>query len=152
QGTDAARSAAPDHGPGSARRRRHPWIRAAERRGHKMRATQLLHDAGQSLWLDNISRDLLENGTLERYIRELLVTGLTSNPTIYDQAIKNGATYDRAIAEKLHRGKAGEELFFELALEDLTRTADLFRPIFEKTNGVDGFVSLEVSPLLAYDP
>jgi transaldolase len=117
-----------------------------------MRATQLLHGAGQSLWLDNISRDLLESGTLERYIRELSVTGLTSNPTIYDHSIKNGATYDRAIAEKVQRGQSGEELFFELALEDLTRTADLFRPIHEKTHGVDGWVSLEVSPLLAYDP
>ena len=117
-----------------------------------MRATSLLHHAGQSLWLDNISRDLLESGTLERYIRELSVTGLTSNPTIYDHSIKNGATYDRAIAEKVRRAGSGEELFFELALEDLTRTADLFRPIHEKTNGVDGWVSLEVSPLLAYDP
>jgi len=116
-----------------------------------MRSTRLLHDAGQSLWLDNISRDLLESGTLQRYIDELSVTGLTSNPTIYDHSIKNGAIYDSAIAAKLRRGKAGEELFFELALEDLTRTADLFRPIHEKTNGVDGWVSLEVSPLLAYD-
>jgi transaldolase len=116
-----------------------------------VRATRLLHDAGQSLWLDNISRDLLESGTLRRYIDELSVTGLTSNPTIYDHSIKNGATYDSAIAEKVRRGKSGEELFFELALEDLTRTADLFRPIHERTNGVDGWVSLEVSPLLAYD-
>jgi transaldolase len=116
-----------------------------------VRTTRLLHDAGQSLWLDNISRDLLESGTLRRYIDELSVTGLTSNPTIYDHAIKNGATYDSAIAEKVRRGKSGEELFFELALEDLTRTADLFRPIHERTNGVDGWVSLEVSPLLAYD-
>ncbi|HET9158227.1 MAG TPA: transaldolase family protein, partial [Myxococcaceae bacterium] len=116
-----------------------------------MRATRLLHDAGQSLWLDNISRDLLESGTLRRYIDELSVTGLTSNPTIYDHSIKNGATYDSAIAEKVRRGRSGEELFFELALEDLTRTADLFRPIHEKTNGVDGWVSLEVSPLLAHD-
>src|SRR5215472_8097 len=116
-----------------------------------MKATQLLHNEGQSLWLDNISRDLLESGTLESYIDELSVTGLTSNPTIYDHSIKNGRSYDPAIAEKLRRGKAGEELFFELALEDLTRAADLFRPIHEQTNGVDGWVSLEVSPLLAYD-
>jgi len=116
-----------------------------------MRATRFLHDAGQSLWLDNISRELLESGTLQRYIDELSVTGLTSNPTIYDHSIKNGATYDSAIAAKVRRGRSGEELFFELALEDLTRTADLFRPIHEQTNGVDGWVSLEVSPLLAYD-
>src|SRR5262247_1283079 len=119
--------------------------------GETMKATQLLHNLGQSIWLDNISRDLLESGTLERYIDELSVTGLTSNPTIYDHSIKNGATYDSAIAEKVRRGKSGEEVFFELALEDLTRTADLFRPIHEKTNGVDGWVSLEVSPRLAYD-
>jgi transaldolase len=116
-----------------------------------MKATRLLHEAGQSLWLDNISRDLLDKGTLKGYIDELSVTGLTSNPTIYDHSIKNGATYDSAIAEKLKRGRSGEELFFELALEDLTRTADLFRPIHERTGGVDGWVSLEVSPLLAYD-
>src|SRR5882724_7950740 len=116
-----------------------------------MRATRLLHDAGQSLWLDNISRDLLDNGTLRQYIDELSVTGLTSNPTIFDHAISRGATYDAAIVDKLRKGKSGEELFFELALEDLSRAADLFRPIHEKTNGVDGWVSLEVSPLLAYD-
>jgi transaldolase len=116
-----------------------------------MRATQLLHDRGQSLWLDNITRDLLDSGTLQRYITELSVTGLTSNPTIFDQAIKKGGAYDAAISKKLSQGKSGEELFFELALEDLTRAADLFRPIFERTNGVDGWVSLEVSPLLAYD-
>ena len=116
-----------------------------------MRATRFLHDAGQSLWLDNISRALLESGTLKRYIDELSVTGLTSNPTIYDHSIKNGTTYDSAIADKVRRGKSEEEVFFELALEDLTRTADLFRPIHERTNGVDGWVSLEVSPLIAYD-
>jgi transaldolase len=116
-----------------------------------MKATQLLHDEGQSLWLDNISRDLLDKGTLKGYIEDLAVTGLTSNPTIYDHSIKNGTTYDAAIAEKLRGGRSGEELFFDLALEDLTRTADLFRPIHERTNGVDGWVSLEVSPLLAYD-
>jgi transaldolase len=116
-----------------------------------MRATRLLHDAGQSLWLDNISRDLLDKGTLRQYIDELSVTGLTSNPTIYDHSIKNGAIYDAAIADKLRKGKSGEELFFELALEDLTRAADVFRPIHDRTHGVDGWVSLEVSPLLAYD-
>jgi transaldolase len=116
-----------------------------------MRATQLLHDQGQSLWLDNITRDLLNKGTLRRYIDELSVTGLTSNPTIFDHAIKNSQAYDASIAEKVSRGKSGEDLFFELALEDLTRAADLFRPVYERTNRVDGFVSLEVSPLLAYD-
>jgi len=116
-----------------------------------MRATQLLHNLGQSIWLDNITRDLLDSGTLSQYIRELSVTGLTSNPTIYDHAIKNSSAYDAAIIEKSGQGRSGEPLFFELALEDLTRTADLFRPIYEETNGVDGWVSLEVSPLLAYD-
>src|SRR5438445_370834 len=116
-----------------------------------MKATQMLHDLGQSLWLDNITRDLLDSGTLERYIDELSVTGLTSNPTIFDHAIKNSVSYDAAIRQKVKEGKAGEPLFFELALEDLTRAADLFRPIWDKTNGVDGWVSLEVSPLLAYD-
>src|SRR5580658_2089243 len=116
-----------------------------------MNPTRTLHNLGQSLWLDNITRDLLNSGTLQRYIDEWSVTGLTSNPTIFDHAIKNSAAYDAAIAEKLRNGKSGEALFFELALEDLTRAADLFRPIYEKTNGVDGFVSLEVSPLLAYD-
>jgi transaldolase len=116
-----------------------------------MKATQLLHNLGQSLWLDNITRDLLENGTLKQYIAELSVTGLTSNPTIFDHAIKNSAAYDAAISEKSEQGKSGEPLFFELALEDLTSAADLFRPIYDATNGVDGWVSLEVSPLLAYD-
>src|ERR1700757_3118041 len=116
-----------------------------------MKATQLLHNLGQSIWLDNITRDLLDTGTLERYIRELAVTGLTSNPTIFDHAIKNSSSYDAAIRKKVGEGKSGEELFFELALEDLTRAADLFRPIWEKTRGVDGWVSLEVSPLLAHD-
>ena len=116
-----------------------------------MKATQLLHDLGQSLWLDNITRDLLDSGTLKRYIDELSVTGLTSNPTIFDHAIKNSATYDPAIREKLGQGKSGEGLFFELAIEDLTRAAQLFRPIHDQTKGVDGWVSLEVSPLLAYD-
>jgi len=116
-----------------------------------MRATQRLHDLGQSLWLDNITRDLLDSGTLKRYIDELSVTGLTSNPTIFDHAIKNSPTYNVAIRKKLGEGKSGEELFFELALEDLTQAADLFRPIYDRTNGVDGWVSMEVSPLLAHD-
>lgn len=106
-----------------------------------MNGPQSLHDKGQSLWLDNITRDLLDNGTLKRYIDEWSITGLTSNPTIFDHAIKNSTAYDAAIAEKLRNGKSGEALFFELALEDLTRAADLFRPIHEKTNGVDGYVS-----------
>lgn len=116
-----------------------------------MKATALLHDLGQSLWLDNITRDLLTSGTLERYIDELSVTGLTSNPTIFDHAIKNSTAYDRAIGEKLARSRSGEDLFFDLALEDLTRAAELFRPIHDRTDGVDGWVSLEVSPLLAHD-
>src|ERR1700730_2829127 len=113
-----------------------------------MKATQLLRDLGQSLWLDNIARDLLNSGTLKRYIDELSVTGLTSNPTIFDHAIKNSTAYDAPIRERLLSGKSGEALFFELALEDITRAADLFRPVYERTNGVDGWVSLEVSPLL----
>jgi len=116
-----------------------------------MKATQLLHNLGQSLWLDNITRDLLNSGTLKRYIDELSVTGLTSNPTIFDHAIKNSSSYDAAIGKKLDEGVSGENLFFELALEDLTRAADMFRPTFDRTNGVDGWVSLEVSPLLAHD-
>jgi len=116
-----------------------------------MKATETLHDRGQSLWLDNITRDLLETGTLSRYIDELSVTGLTSNPTIFDHAIKNSSSYDAAIRKKVREGKSGENLFFELALEDLTRAADLFRPIWERTRSVDGWVSLEVSPLLAHD-
>jgi transaldolase len=116
-----------------------------------MKATQLLHDLGQSLWLDNITRDLLNSGTLKRYIDELSVTGLTSNPTIFDHAIKNSTAYDAPIQDKLPNGRSGEELFFELALEDITRAADLFRPTYDRTNGVDGWVSLEVSPLLAHD-
>jgi transaldolase len=116
-----------------------------------MKATQLLHNLGQSLWLDNITRDLLNTGILKRYIDELSVTGLTSNPTIFDHAINHSTAYDAAIRKKLDEGKSGEELFFELALEDVTRAADLFRPIYDRTNGVDGWVSLEVSPLLAHD-
>jgi len=116
-----------------------------------MKATQLLHNFGQSLWLDNITRDLLNNGTLERYINQLSVTGLTSNPTIFDHAIKNSTAHDAGIRECQNRGKFGEDLFFNLAIEDLVRAADLFRPIHERTNGVDGWVSLEVSPLLVHD-
>jgi transaldolase len=116
-----------------------------------MKATQLLHNLGQSLWLDNITRDLLNSGTLNRYITELSVTGLTSNPTIFNQAIKSSSDYDAAIRDNLSKGGSGETLFFDLAIEDLTRAADLFRPIYDRTNGVDGWVSLEVSPLLAYD-
>ena len=116
-----------------------------------MKATQLLHNLGQSIWLDNITRDLLNTGTLKSYIAELSVTGLTSNPTIFDHAIKNSAAYDTAIREKLTKGKSGEALFFELALEDIARAAALFRPIYDQTEGVDGWVSLEVSPVLAHD-
>ena len=116
-----------------------------------MKATQMLHNLGQSLWLDNITRDLLTSGTLKSYIDDLSVTGLTSNPTIFDHAIKNSAAYDAAIREKATKGQSGEALFYELALDDLTRAADLFRPIYDRTDGVDGWVSLEVSPLLAYD-
>ena len=116
-----------------------------------MKATQQLHDLGQSLWLDNITRDLLDSGILKRYIEELSVTGLTSNPTIFDHAIKNSAAYDAPIREKLLKGRSGEGLFVELALDDITRAADMFRPIYDHTNGVDGWVSLEVSPLLAHD-
>src|SRR5438046_9527021 len=116
-----------------------------------MNATGTLHDRGQSLWLDNITRELLESGTLARYINEDAVTGLTSNPTIFDHAIKNSSGYDAAIRRKVKEGKSGEGLFFELALEDLTRAAALFRPIWDRTRGVDGWVSLEVSPLLVHD-
>ncbi len=115
------------------------------------KATGQLHRLGQSLWLDNITRDLLSRGTLQHYIDDLSVTGLTSNPTIFEQAIKNSAAYDPAIVARIRQGLTDEALFFELALEDLTRAADLFRPIHDRTNGMDGWVSLEVSPLLAYD-
>ena len=116
-----------------------------------MKATELLRNFGQSLWLDNITRDLLNGGTLKRYIDELSITGLTSNPTIFDHAIKNSAAYDKAILDGRRNGKDGEALFFDLALEDITRAADLFRPVHERTDGVDGWVSLEVPPSLAYD-
>lgn len=114
--------------------------------------TKALHDVGQSLWLDNITRKLLSSGTLQRYIQELSVTGLTSNPTIFDHAISKSTFYDAAIAQLRETGHPStEDIFFRLAIDDLQRAADLFRPIYEKTHGVDGFVSLEVSPLLAYD-
>jgi transaldolase len=116
-----------------------------------MKATKKLHDLGQSIWLDNITRKMLDSGTLAHYIDELSVTGLTSNPTIFDHAIKNSQDYDSAILQKVKGGKSGEELFFDLAVEDLTRAAGLFRKVYDRTDGVDGFVSLEVSPLLAYD-
>src|SRR4029450_2584335 len=116
-----------------------------------MKATQLLENLGQSLWLDNITRDLLDSGTLQHYIDELSGTGPTSNPTIFDHAIKGSSAYDASIRDALSKGKAGEELFFDLALKDITRAADLFRAIHDRTNTVDGWVSLEVSPLLAHD-
>jgi transaldolase len=116
-----------------------------------MKTTRALADLGQSLWLDNITRPLLDSGTLARYIGELDVTGLTSNPTIYDRAIGGSDAYDAEIARAAHAGTSGEDIFFEVALSDLRRAADLFRPVHDRTDGVDGFVSLEVSPLLAYD-
>src|ERR1700674_1103017 len=140
-----------------------PWLGKHRRRtqtgkgfsilqeGNKVKPTQQLHDLGQSLWLDNITRGLLTNGTLRRYINELSVTGLTSNPSIFDHAIKESNFYDDAIHQKMKQGKSGEDLFFELAIEDLRQAADLFRPIYDRTNGIDGWVSIEVSPTLAYD-
>jgi transaldolase len=113
-------------------------------------APKQLHDAGQSLWLDYITREIVENGTLERYIDELSLTGLTSNPTIFDKALSGGDHYDEQIGQLLVEGKEGEELFFELAITDLQGAADLFRGVHDETDGVDGFVSLEVSPELAY--
>jgi transaldolase len=114
-------------------------------------APKALNRLGQSLWLDNITRDLLDSGTLKRYIDELSVTGLTSNPTIFDNAISKSSWYDKEIQTQLESGLKGEELFFTLAVQDLSRAADLFLPVYERTGGVDGFVSLEVSPLFAYD-
>jgi transaldolase len=116
-----------------------------------MNTTQKLHDLGQSLWLDNITREILDDGTLRRYIDDLSVTGLTSNPTIFDEAIGKTAAYDVGIRQKAQAGLSGEDLFVELALEDLRRAADLFRPVFDRTQGIDGWVSMEVSPLLAND-
>jgi len=117
-----------------------------------MKPTEQLHSMGQSLWLDNITRGLLTSGTLQRYIRELSITGLTSNPSIFDHAIRDTGFYDEAIRGKMQAVRISEDLFFELALEDLTKAADLFRPIHDDTNGLDGWVSLEVSPLLADEP
>ena len=117
----------------------------------KNNATQALHDSGQSIWLDNITRDLILTGTLQQYIDQFSVTGLTSNPSIFDHAIKNTSAYDESIRAKRPRCSSGEDLFFEIALEDITRAADMFRPVYERTDGVDGWVSLEVSPLLAHD-
>ncbi len=116
-----------------------------------MNKAQELHDLGQSLWLDNITREMLDNGSLRRYIDEFAITGLTSNPTIFDEAIGNTDAYDEGIRKKAQAGNSGESLFMELALEDLRRAADLFRPVFDRTEGVDGWVSMEVSPLLADD-
>jgi transaldolase len=116
-----------------------------------MKPTKTLHELGQSLWLDNITRSLVNSGTLQRYIDEFSVTGLTSNPTIFDHAIKNSTDYDSDISQSASHAKSPEDLFFDLALADLTRAADLFQPIFARTDGVDGWVSLEVSPLLAHD-
>jgi transaldolase len=116
-----------------------------------MKPTQQLHDLGQSLWLDNITRDMLGDGTLARYIDELSVTGLTSNPTIFDKAITGGNAYDEQISELTEQGIEPEEIFFAVALQDLQGAADLFRPAHEQSDGEDGFVSMEVSPLLAYD-
>jgi transaldolase len=116
-----------------------------------MRATRILHDLGQSLWIDNVTRDLVNSGTLQRYIDDLSVTGLTSNPTIFDHAIKNSRDYDDDIARKAPSAKSGDDLFFDLALADLTQAAEMFRPAHARTDGVDGWVSLEVSPLLAHD-
>src|SRR5215831_14001395 len=115
-----------------------------------MRATEGLHELGQSIWLDNITRELLDSGQLQTYIDDYSVTGLTSNPAIFDKAIASGG-YDDAIQDLAERGEDREAIFFELAIEDLRRAADLFGPIHERTDGVDGWVSLEVSPLLAYD-
>src|ERR1700737_5514396 len=130
---------------------RHPRKDLGERAGGAMKATKELHDLGQSLWLDNITRDLLDTGTLKRYIDDLSVTGLTSNPTIFEHAISKSKSYDAEIGRLLSTGLSGEELFYELALQDLTRAADLFASVHERTAGNDGFVSLELSPLLAND-
>src|SRR5271170_227112 len=116
-----------------------------------MSNTKSLHDLGQSLWLDNITREILDNGTLRRYVEQFSITGLTSNPTIFDDAIGKTTAYDKGIRQKAQAGLSGENLFVELALEDLRRAADIFKPEFERTLGVDGWVSMEVSPLLAND-
>ena len=116
-----------------------------------MKPTQQLHDLGQSLWLDNITRGILDDGTLKGYIDELSVTGLTSNPTIFDKAITEGEDYNEQVAELREKGLEGEDIFFEVAITDLRRAADLFKPVHDETDGVDGYVSLEVSPELAND-
>jgi transaldolase len=116
-----------------------------------MKPTRQLHNLGQSLWLDNITREILDDGTLRRYVEDFSITGLTSNPTIFDGAIGSGRAYDAGIREKTQAGKSGEDLFIELALEDLRRAADLFRPVYEASKHIDGWVSMEVSPLLASD-
>ncbi|HSZ93516.1 MAG TPA: transaldolase [Acetobacteraceae bacterium] len=116
-----------------------------------MKATEQLHNLGQSIWLDNITRDLLTSGTLQRYIDELSVTGLTSNPSIFDHAVTHSKSYDAEIKHLVDAGKSDEALFFELAVQDLTKAADMFAAIHKRTAGVDGWVSLEVSPLLAHD-
>ncbi|MBW6480263.1 MAG: transaldolase [Bacteroidales bacterium] len=113
--------------------------------------TQKLYQQGVSIWLDNITRKILDDGTLQKYINELGITGLTSNPTIFDNAIAGSDDYDTAIREAGKKGLSDEEIFFDLAIDDIQRAADLFFPVYEKTNGLDGFVSIEVSPLLAYD-
>src|ERR1700751_1797231 len=116
-----------------------------------MKATQQLHDLGQSLWLDNITRQILDNGTLKRYIDELSVTGLTSHPTIFDHAMRKGDAYNDDMGRLVSSGMTTEDAFFEMAIDDLRRAADLFAPVHQRTATVDGWVSLEVSPLLAYD-
>ncbi len=122
-----------------------------EKQGRTMKPTQQLHESGQSLWLDNITRSLLDSGTLEHYVKEDSITGLTSNPTIFEKAIGTGSDYDQDIAAAKGAGTPDEEVFFELAIADLRRAADIFAPIHAQTDGVDGWVSLEVSPLLAHD-
>src|SRR3954466_7601024 len=116
-----------------------------------MKATRLLHNLGQSIWLDNITRDLLESGTLRHYIDELSVTGLTLNPTIFERAITGSSSYDDQIRQAMAVGKSGEAVFFGLALEDITQASDMFLAVHDRTNGVDGWVSMEISPLLAHD-
>jgi transaldolase len=119
-------------------------------KGVDLKATETLHERGQSLWLDNITRSMLDSGLIQKFIDQYSVTGLTSNPSIFDNAIGSG-DYDEAIRTKASQGLSGEDLFMDLAIEDLRRAADLFLPVHEVTDGVDGWVSLEVSPLLAYD-
>ncbi|HUR21700.1 MAG TPA: transaldolase [Vicinamibacterales bacterium] len=116
-----------------------------------MDAPRQLRELGQSLWLDQITRDLLDDGTLARYVRDFGITGLTSNPTIFDAAIGGGKAYDADITRLARLGKSGEEIFLDLELADLRRAADLFRPIYDETGGADGWASLELSPLLAAD-